>query len=73
MQCPKCGAALLSPKADQTLAYMRREAPKRGGFMFEGARPAYENGTYHDSEIDLLLACGAIRPHADPTKGWVVA
>lgn len=73
MQCPKCGATLLSPKAEVTLSYMRREAPLRGGYMFEGARSAYESGRYHDHEIAQLLSCGAIEPHANSAKGWVVS
>lgn len=73
MKCPNCGHALLSPRAAATLAYMQREAPRRGGFMFEAARPAYEAGAYRDEELDQLLATGAIEPHADPNKGWVVA
>lgn len=64
---------MLSPKAELTLNYMRREAPRRGGFMYEGARPAYESGKYRDGEIDELLTCGAIQPHPDPAKGWVVS
>lgn len=72
MRCPKCNTVLLSAKAAATLEYMRREAPRRGGYMFECARPAYEAGTYRDSEIEQLLACGSIKPHDDPSKGWVV-
>lgn len=72
MQCPNCGHHILSEKALATLAYMKWRAPKRGGYMFESARPAYEAGTYRDDEIAQLLACGAIEPHPDPAKGWVV-
>lgn len=72
MQCPKCGHLILSPKAEATLNFMRREAPKRGGFMFEGARSSYEAGRYKDEELDQLLAAGAIEPHPDPNRGWVV-
>lgn len=73
MKCPKCGTELLSPKAETVLNYMRKIAPTRGGFMFEGARPAYEVGTYIDDEITQLLTCGAIKPHDDPNKGWIVS
>lgn len=73
MKCPNCGHVILSRRAEQTLHYMQRVAPRRGGFMFEGARPAYESGKYCDDEIDQLLATGAIKPHPDPNKGWVVA
>jgi hypothetical protein len=73
MHCPKCGAPLLSPRAEASLNYMRREAPRRGGFMFEGARLAYDRGAYRDPDIDELLACGAIKPHPDPERGWVVS
>jgi hypothetical protein len=51
---------------------MQREAPKRGGFMFEGARPAYEAGTYKDAELRELLDAGLIALHPDPKKGFVV-
>ena len=72
IRCPHCGKPIISRKAEATLDYMRREAPKRGGFMYEGARPAYERGEYRDAEIAELLSVGAIRPHADPARGWVV-
>lgn len=52
---------------------MIHQAPKRGGYMFEGARPDYESGKYKDDILDELLAAGAIAPHPDPAKGWVVA
>lgn len=73
--CPRCGYredVKLSPEASTTLRYMVHNAPKRGGFMFEGARPDYERGKYQDHIIDELLAAGAIAPHPDPNKGWVV-
>jgi len=72
MKCPHCGAQILSQEAEFTLNYMKRSAPARGGFMYEGARPAYENGSYKDSTIAELLAAGLIAPHPDPTKGWIV-
>lgn len=53
--------------------FMLREAPKRGGFMWEGCRPAYERGEYRDDVLDELLAAGVIAPHPDPNKGWMVA
>lgn len=76
--CPHCGSQLpedgvLSRRAQETLAYMRRNAPRRGGFMFECARVAFDAGKYHDAEIDELLRTGAIKPHPDPKRGWVVA
>lgn len=52
--------------------YMKRCAPGRGGFMFEGARPSYEDGTYKDEHLDELLAAELIVPHPDPSKGWIV-
>lgn len=73
MRCPHCKNIILSELAQMTLDYMRRHAPKRGGFMFEGARPAYESGAYKDDELDQLLAIGAIEPHPDPNKGWIVS
>jgi len=76
-RCPTCGQVLDTPqnislRAASTLEYMRKEAPKRGGYMFEGARPSFENGTYKDSELSELLAARLILPHPDPKKGWVV-
>lgn len=62
---------LLSPTAAREYHYMLEEAPKRGGYLWEGARPVYERGGYKDHIIDELLAVGAIEPHADPDKGWV--
>lgn len=79
MRCPNCGYAILSneghlsKEAQLTLDYMRRNAERRGGFMYEGARPAYERGEYRDSALDELLRVGAIEPHSDPSKGWVVS
>jgi len=72
MHCPHCGKRMLSERAALTLEYMRKHAPQRGGYMFEGARVAYDAGRYQDSELDELLAAGAIEPHDDPKKGWVV-
>lgn len=69
--CPHCRRPLLSRKALGVLNYMKREAPKRGGYMFEGARPPYEQGTYLDAELKELLSLQAIAPHSDPAKGWV--
>lgn len=75
-KCPTCGQQVnqpvLSKTAARTLAYMKKEAPDRGGFMFEVARKAYDIGTYHDAEITELLSRGLIAPHTDPAKGWVV-
>lgn len=75
MKCPHCGHRFLplSERARSTLRYMIRECPNRGGFMFEGARPDFEAGIYRDAEIEELLRVGAIKPHEDPAKGWVVA
>lgn len=70
--CPHCGKPILSRRAQADLDFMRREAPNRGGYMWEGARVAYEAGTYKDPGLDELLSVGAIKPHADPKKGWVV-
>jgi hypothetical protein len=70
--CPHCGKRTLSDSALLELQYMKRHAPKRGGFMYEGARPAYEAGKYYDATIAELLSAGAIKPHPDPTKGWAV-
>ena len=72
MKCSHCGAVILSDGAARTLEYMRCHAPSRGGFMYEGARPAYEAGTYIEPEFDELLSVGAIAPHPDPSKGYVV-
>ena len=66
-------AGVLSRRAQETLSYMRRNAPLRGGFMFERARVAFDNGKYRDGDIEELLRVGAIKPHPDPLKGWVVA
>lgn len=67
--CPHCGKPILSRKAATLLRYFRRECPRRG-FLFEGARPVFESGEYHDVEITELLRAGAIEPHPDPAKGW---
>ena len=75
MKCKECGRYLgpgISQSAQETLKYMRREAPKRGGFMFGGARPAFEDGSYMDEDIRELLDAGYIAPHNDPRKGWIV-
>ena len=69
--CPHCGKPILSVRAWEDLQYARREAPRRGGYIWEGARIGYEAGDYHSSTFDELLACGALTPHRDPAKGWV--
>lgn len=71
--CPHCGKPILSPRAQAELNLARREASKRGGYIWEGARPAFEAGNYKDDELSELLAIGAIKPHPDPTKGWIVS
>lgn len=75
-KCPTCGQLVppfgISASAARTLEFMKKECPGRGGYMFEGARLAYEAGTYRDAEITELLSHGLIAPHPDPTKGWVV-
>ena len=63
---------MLSRKSQVQLNYMRRMAPARGGFMYEGARVAYDAGEYKDDEIAEMLSAGVIKPHDDPKKGWVV-
>ncbi len=72
MKCPNCGSVILSKRAQAELEYMRKVAPGRGGFMYEGARSAYESGEYNDDNLKQLLEAGAIEPHPDPTKGWIV-
>ena len=76
VKCPRCAGTgeveTVSPSAERALIYMRREAPKRGGYMYEGARPKYETGEYKDKDLDELLAANLIAPHPDPNKGWVV-
>lgn len=71
-RCPHCGKAILSPKAHAELDHARKVAPQRGGYIWEGARPHYETGQYQDAVVRELLAVGAIEPHPDPTKGWIV-
>lgn len=71
MRCPHCGQPVLSPAAQRELDYARREAPMRGGYIWEGARIAYEAGEYQDAELTEMLAIGALTPHPDPTKGYV--
>ena len=70
--CPHCGKPILSPRARAAYEYARRDAPKRGGYMWEGARQAYEAGTYQDADLTEMLAAGVIVPHQDPKKGWII-
>lgn len=63
---------ILSSRAQRELDYARYASSNRGGFIWEGARPAFEAGTYHDDVLSEMLVCGAIEPHPDPAKGWVV-
>ena len=62
----------LSDRAYDELHYAKLIAPSRGGYIWEGARPRYEQGEYQDSVLDELLASNAIEPHPDPTKGWII-
>lgn len=71
--CPHCGQPILTPRTMAILNFMRRECGSRGGYMFEGVRPAFEAGKYIDEAISALLKIGAIEPHPDPAKGWIVA
>lgn len=70
--CPHCGRPVLSPRALSELAYARKHAPARGGYLWEGARLAYERGDYKDATLSELLLVGALAPHGDPAKGYVV-
>lgn len=65
-------SVILSQGAREVLSYMRRSAPARGGFMYEGARPALETGEYQDAALSELLTAGLIAPHPDPMKGFIV-
>lgn len=69
--CPHCHKPILSPRALGELNFARDTCRTRG-FIWEGARLSYEAGTYRDAEIAELLAVGAIAPHPDPSKGWIV-
>lgn len=73
--CQELDAISLSPEAQRELAYARREAPKRGGYIWEGARTAMglpASSSYPgDQVLGELLAAGLLVPHKDPTKGWV--
>lgn len=62
---------MLSRSAEIELEYMWLNAPKRGGYMYEAARPAFESGEYQNAVLQELLDAGAIRPHPDPMNGWV--
>jgi len=65
--------AMLSNDAARELRYARREAPKRGGYIWEAARIGYEAGAFKDPTLDELLTLGFLKPHPDPTKGWIPA
>ena len=73
--CPECGSVVaqgVSRAALETLEYIRRKAPQRGGYIYEGARPEFEKGNYIDNELRELLDAGLIAPHSDPRKGWII-
>lgn len=70
-RCPNCGLPVMSQQATWEYQFMIKEAPKRGGIMWEGCRPAYDRGEYQDAILDELLAAGAIARHPDPNKGFV--
>ncbi len=70
--CPHCKKPILSPSAQRELDFARKAAPSRGGYIWEGARIGYDAGNYKDDTLRELLACGALQPHPDPAKGWVV-
>ena len=61
------------PRALAELAYAAEHAPKRGGYIWESARIAYDAGKSIDPTLVELLNVGALVPHLDKTKGWVVA
>lgn len=72
MNCPHCGGRLLSPEAQVELDYARTAAAARGGYIWEGARPGFEDGSYPDKTLSELIAVGALVVHPDPTKGYIV-
>ena len=57
--------------ADTTAALNRLIAEARADEREKAASIAFERGEYRDEAIAELLRRGWIRPHADPTKGWV--
>ena len=73
--CPCCGQPALSglsASAKDDLEYARNNAGRRGGYIWEAARTAYEEGTHQDNNLKELLESGFLRPHPDPLKGYVV-
>ena len=63
----------LSPEAQRELDYALRVASTRKGrgYLWEGARPAYESGDYKDSILDELISAGFLVPHENPECGWI--
>jgi predicted transcriptional regulator len=53
------------------VAYVRKVIPQRGR-IWEGARPGFEAGTYHDESLARMLAEGVIVPSDDPKGGYVL-
>jgi hypothetical protein len=75
-RCRLCGQTLPDPsRKPLTIQDIRKAtiiaAQERGGFIWEGARPAYERGEYVDHDIAEMLGRGWLVPHPDPKKGWI--
>jgi len=68
---PQMRHVIISPKAEVPLNYIRAKRQAGGSCMRRS--PCYESGAYRDEDIAQLLSAGAIEPHPDPNRGWVVS
>lgn len=76
-RCPTCGQPNPMQPADPydeytaSVKYVRRVIPERGR-IWEGCRPAFEAGEYHDEILARMLRDGVIVPALDSKGGYVL-
>jgi|SRR6185503_8500792 len=76
-RCHACGRPMppstRSPRSEyeDAVAYALKTLRSRGR-IWEGARPAFESGEYHDAELARMLEDGVIVPSDDPLGGYVL-
>lgn len=68
--CPET-AVEYNSRYEAEVAFCRQTLSRRG-HIWEGARPAFEDGSYLDECLARMLKEGVIVPADDPTRGYVL-